>query len=197
MGKFKKLGNGNGTNGSGKRANGRPTLYKPIYVEQLLEHMASGLSFESFVSIAKCSSSALESWAREHEEFKSAKKEGRKLGKIFWETLGLNIAQGMGPRLLKTRTIKTITRRITPKEGDPYELTETTETETYGAAQGNTAAWIFNMINRYPADWKQRSAHEHTGKDGGPIKTENKAEDFTDDTLRKIQSAIVAEQNSS
>ena len=36
----------------------------------------------------------------------------------------------------------------------------------------NATVWIFNMKNRFRADWADRSQTELTGKDGGAIKTE-------------------------
>ena len=39
--------------------------------------------------------------------------------------------------------------------------------------EGNTAAIIFAMKNLYRDDWADRIVNEHTGADGGPIKTED------------------------
>ena len=39
-------------------------------------------------------------------------------------------------------------------------------------AEGNATAVIFAMKNLYRDDWNDRVVNEHTGKDGGPIKTE-------------------------
>lgn len=48
----------------------------------------------------------------------------------------------------------------------------------------NATVWIYNMKNRFKDDWRDKSEHEHTGKDGGAIKTE----DATDPVIvgRKI-----------
>lgn len=37
---------------------------------------------------------------------------------------------------------------------------------------GNATALIFAMKNLYREDWNDRTSHEHTGKDGEAIKTE-------------------------
>lgn len=43
-----------------------------------------------------------------------------------------------------------------------------------GKTQGfNATAWIFNMKNRFRADWNDRSQVELTGKDGGPVQTQD------------------------
>lgn len=45
---------------------------------------------------------------------------------------------------------------------------------TVGKIDGfNATAWIFNMKNRFRADWNDRSAVEITGKDGGPMQTQD------------------------
>jgi hypothetical protein len=36
----------------------------------------------------------------------------------------------------------------------------------------NATMYIFNMKNRFKADWADTQRNEHTGKDGGPVKTE-------------------------
>lgn len=37
----------------------------------------------------------------------------------------------------------------------------------------NATIWIYNMKNRFRDDWRDKTEHEHTGKDGGNIKTED------------------------
>jgi len=62
---------------------GRPTLYRPELCEKLIEHMAQGLSFESFGSnveidgeIHTFCSTTLYGWLNEHEDFLKAKRIG-------------------------------------------------------------------------------------------------------------------------
>lgn len=44
---------------------------------------------------------------------------------------------------------------------------------TFGGVDGfNATSFIFNMKNRFPADWRDRSAVEVSGPDGGPVVTE-------------------------
>lgn len=37
--------------------------------------------------------------------------------------------------------------------------------------QFNERVWSRSMAARFPADWRETSRHEHTGADGGPIRT--------------------------
>jgi hypothetical protein len=39
--------------------------------------------------------------------------------------------------------------------------------------EGNATAAIFGLKNRAADDWRDKQAVEHTGRDGGPIQTEN------------------------
>ena len=45
---------------------------------------------------------------------------------------------------------------------------------------GNVTAQIFYLKNRQPDKWSDRRQHEHTGKDGGPIKHEARAFNFVE-----------------
>lgn len=64
---------------------GRPTAYKPEYCEQLLEHMAEGLSFESFAGVIGTCRRTLYYWTEQHEEFLHAKNAGQEKSQLFWE----------------------------------------------------------------------------------------------------------------
>ena len=68
---------------------GRPTTYKPEYCDLLLDHMKSGLSFESFGAIADCCEDTLFEWLKKHKEFSESYKKGISYSRKFWEDLGL------------------------------------------------------------------------------------------------------------
>lgn len=69
-------------------AGGRPTKYKKEYCALLVEHMKSGLSFESFAGLVKVSFDTIHEWVRVHPEFSAAKKAGVPQSLMFWEKLG-------------------------------------------------------------------------------------------------------------
>lgn len=47
--------------------------YKPEYCEQLIDHMGSGLSFDSFGAVIKVATSTIYKWVEDFPEFKEAK----------------------------------------------------------------------------------------------------------------------------
>jgi hypothetical protein len=68
---------------------GRPTAYKPEFCQMLIEHMAKGLSFESFGATINVSAAKLYEYADKHPEFREAKQQGRIKSMLFWENLGV------------------------------------------------------------------------------------------------------------
>lgn len=47
------------------------------------------------------------------------------------------------------------------------------QTGVWAGKSFNATAYIFQMKNRFPADYRDVSAHELTGRDGGPIETKD------------------------
>lgn len=103
---------------------GRPTKYKQEYCQQLIDHMAQGLSFESFAGVIGVHDETLRNWSTKYPEFFAARKIGYAKNQVFWEKLGLAGAAG---------------------KVDGF----------------NSAAWIFNMKNRFR--WRDRQEIEHGG----------------------------------
>lgn len=103
---------------------GQPTLYRDEYCKQVIEHMAKGFSFESFAGVIGVCKQTLYNWIDANKEFLDAKKRGFEQSRLFWEGMGINIAQ----------------------EGT-----------------GNSTAFIFNMKNRFPEDWRDKTDHGFEG----------------------------------
>lgn len=76
---------------------GRPTTYKKEYCQMLIDHMAEGLSFESFAAVIFAPYRIMYQWADKHEDFKLAKDVGESLGRLFWEKAGRNGCLGKIP----------------------------------------------------------------------------------------------------
>ena len=72
------------------RPHGRPSKYKPEYDQMLIDHMASGLSYESFAGAVSVCDDTLREWEKVHPSFSASKKEGFAKNRIFWEKLGIN-----------------------------------------------------------------------------------------------------------
>lgn len=64
---------------------GRPTAYDPKYCQMLIDHMESGLSFESFGAIVHTCRATLYNWCETHKEFLDAKSQGQVRSQHFWE----------------------------------------------------------------------------------------------------------------
>ncbi len=73
---------------------GRPTKYKPEYCQKLIDHMAQGLSFESFAGLIDVCLDTLYEWEKKYPEFSETKKRGRRKQAIFWEGAGRDAALG-------------------------------------------------------------------------------------------------------
>lgn len=72
-----------------KKGPGKPTKYRKEYCDLLVEHMKSGLSYESFAAIAKCCRETLYDWEKVHPEWKEAKRKAFHECQLFWEKAGL------------------------------------------------------------------------------------------------------------
>jgi len=69
------------------RATGRPSLYLPEYCDKLINHMAGGLSFETFAGTVNVCSETLYEWVRVHKDFSLAYKKGTDKRKLFGESV--------------------------------------------------------------------------------------------------------------
>lgn len=68
---------------------GAPTLYKPEFCQMLIDHMAKGLSYETFGAVIDCGKSTLYRWETDHPEFWDAKEKGLAKSQQFMELHGL------------------------------------------------------------------------------------------------------------
>ncbi len=177
----------NGKGGLHKR-NGRPSKYNPKFCGEIVEWTKEGNSLLGFALSIGVTRETLGIWAEAHPEFFEAKKEALAQSELWWsDDLGKRIANGEGPIVLKTRKIDRKTVPVVGLDGVVRMEVEEKITETYGARTGNTGAWVFNMINRFPENWRQRQ--EIAGPGGGaiPIKSKLDFSQLSDDELRKLK----------
>ncbi len=106
---------------------GRPTKYDPRYCEMLIEHMASGLSYESFAGVLGITRATLYNWEI-HGEFLDAKEIGSQRNLLFWEKAG---NEGLWDQTEYN------------DEGKPIRTKKI-----------NATVWIFSMKNRHK--WRDR-----------------------------------------
>lgn len=115
---------------------GRPTEYDPKFCDRLIEHMKDGGSFTAFAALVDVCRTTLYTWLDVHPEFLDAKKRGDMKSLYWWENEG--------------------------KKG----LWNETESEGEGRSKRsssksfNTGNYVFNMINRFKEDYKQRQEIE-------------------------------------
>ena len=62
--------------------------YKPEYCERLIDHMAQGMSFESFAGKVRVSKGTLFNWYKDYPDFKEAKEIGEACLLYFFENVG-------------------------------------------------------------------------------------------------------------
>lgn len=73
---------------------GRPPLYKPEYCQLLIEHMSSGLSFESFAGVVRACRATIYGWCDTYPDFLDAKKQGFALMHLHDEKLYIDGMRG-------------------------------------------------------------------------------------------------------
>jgi hypothetical protein len=71
----------------------------------LIEHMASGLSIESFAGVINCSIDSLYEWVKVHSNFSEAKKRGTAQSLLYYEKLGRAMAD---PRIDTSKSNSTV-----------------------------------------------------------------------------------------
>ena len=73
---------------------GAPTKYRERYCEDVIDHMAGGLSFETFAAVINVNVDTLYEWAKVHPKFSEAKKNAFVKCQLFWEQMGIEGTQG-------------------------------------------------------------------------------------------------------
>jgi hypothetical protein len=73
---------------------GRPSKYKEEYCDMLIDHMAAGLSYESFAGLLGVTRDCLYKWESMHENFLYSKKVGKEKMLLYFERMGLSMAAG-------------------------------------------------------------------------------------------------------
>lgn len=125
---------------------GRPSDFKPEYCERLIEHMAEGLSFESFAGVIGTSRKTIYNWEKANPEFLHAKEIGTEKSRLFWESIG--------------------TEHI-------LNSSESESTTGVGGSSSsksiNASVWIFNMKNRFGWRDKQPGEEDKTVTHQGQI----------------------------
>lgn len=75
---------------------GRPSLYRPEYCQQAVDHMATGASIASFAGEIGVARRTITNWEREYPDFAEAVEIGKAKLAAWWEGQARNIATGGG-----------------------------------------------------------------------------------------------------
>lgn len=119
-------------------------------------------------------------WRKESPAFAAAFEEADELATQMLEAEAVRRAQA-GVKRFKFDKGRPI---MHPETGEPYYELDYSDT-----------LLIFMLKSKRPEVYKDRSQHEHTGKEGGPIQTEEKADRLAaflrnEDAMRKVRKII-------
>lgn len=90
----------------------RPTKYKPKYCKMLIDHMKSGLSFESFGAVIDVNRDSLFEWVKRHKAFSDAKNVAFEKCRLFWEKKGIDGLETTNYRKGNVSVSKSMNARI-------------------------------------------------------------------------------------
>lgn len=139
---------------------GRPSKYNAAFCDRLVEHMAKGLTFESFGAEVGVHRDTLYAWAEKHPAFSDAKKRGVAHSELFYLKLSHSIATGQLRRLSAEEPMVRDGKVVYDADGNMVMRRE------YAAAHTSAAMVIFLLknIHRYT----DRRDIQHGGQDDGP-----------------------------
>lgn len=133
---------------------GRPTSYKPEYAEQAYKLCLLGSTDSEMADFFGVSEQTLNAWKHEFPEFL----ESITRGKLFADA---QVAESLYKRATGYVGKKVVTANIAGEISDIKEVNDYVGPDTQAAS-----LWL---RNRQSAKWRDKTDHELTGKDGGPI----------------------------
>lgn len=162
-------------------AGGRPTKFKPEFVEQAAKLAALGATDREAAEFFGVDERTLNRWKHTEPEFCQSL------------TLGKEAADARVKQSLYRRAVGysyDAVKIFMPAGADSPVYAPYVE-----HAPPDTTAAIFWLKNRDPDEWREISRTEHTGKDGAPILTKNETivdvTGLSDDQLRALASIPV------
>lgn len=154
---------------------GRPSKFKPEFVEHARKLCEMGATDSDLAEFFAVSIKTIDNWRGKHPEFLQALK------------IGKGVADDRVERSLYHRAVGY------QREATKVFLRANDEEPVYAPyledVQPDTAAAIFWLKNRRPADWRDR--HEVTGADGGPVAHRDETDrSAADEAARKLALAL-------
>lgn len=136
---------------------GRPTKYKPTFVEQAKKLAALGATDREAAEFFEVNEATLHRWKHEHPEFCESLKVGKEQADARVEASLYRRALGYSHDAVKIAVNAT------------GEVTEVPFTEHYPP---DTTAAIFWLKNRKPEQWRDVKAQEISAPGGGPVQVQ-------------------------
>lgn len=135
---------------------GRPSSYRPEFAEQARKLCEMGATDWDLAQFFEVTTVTIWRWSQVHEEFCNALKAGK-------EAADERVARSLYHKAIgySREAVK-----IMQYEGGVIEAPYVEHTAP------DTTAAIFWLKNRRPKEWRDKTDVEMTGKDGGPIQTE-------------------------
>ena len=135
---------------------GRPTSFKPEYIEQAFKLCLLGASDVQLADFFDVSVATINNWKNNYPKFLDALKEGK-------DEADARVAQSLYHRALG----------YSHKEDKIFNNNGTEMiVETIKHYPPDTTACIFWLKNRQKAQWRDKVENSITGEDGGPVKTQ-------------------------
>lgn len=138
---------------------GRPTDYKSAYAKQAAKLSEYGATDQELADFFEVDVRTIYRWKHDHDEFCQSLKAGKE------------IADDRVERSLYQKAIGYEQDEV--KIFMPGGAEEPVYAPYRAKIAPDTTAAIFWLKNRRGDQWRDMSKHEHTGKDGGPIQTED------------------------
>ena len=142
---------------------GRPTDYKPEYCDLVIEHMATGLSFESFAGLVRASKQTIYDWANKNPEFLDAKDIGFELNRLYWEKMGRDHITHTDSKFESTPKLNSSVYIFNLKNRFPKEWRDRTESAVDVKIDSKQ---LESMTDGELADLLERAQNEFKRKNG-------------------------------
>ena len=152
-----------------KRKNGRPTDFRKTFVKRAYDYALLGATDKQMAELFGVTEQTLNNWKHRHIGFFESLKRGKAEADAVIAASLFHRAKGYEHEAVK----------IMQFEGQSYEHKFI---EHYPP---DTTAAIFWLKNRQPDYWRDKTQHEHSGKDGGPIET-REANELTGEELEAL-----------
>lgn len=150
-------------------AGGRPPIYDPETFPEIAYEYCSKLGFtnKQLAALFMVTENCIESWLREHQQFFRRVRDGR------WDFDSGAVTKALVTRACGYDLVERFFEWKTNEETGERERVLVRETNKH--IPPDPTSIIFWLTNRQKEYWRREVRHEHTGKDGQPIQSEDPA----------------------